>query len=286
MFRAGLYARVSTNDQQTLSMQIRAMREYAARRGWTIAVNVREVGSGATKREAREKLLEAARRREIDVVLAWRLDRWGRPVPDLLATPQETGTGRRHARPFQRSIWELHRSPLRNDKYARCAVLVGAFGRKRYAMFGRFFPRQFDNSYRGPWLALVILGLLLFFRLAQTGMGLLSPVVVIRGPDGILFETFNAPAQAAFTYVFRLLCFLNILACLIGVLALVRYRAMVPLTYLMLILLLAGQKVLGLLYPIPRAPDAPGGMIVLVMLAVTFSGGLRSVLDTRKKQPT
>jgi hypothetical protein len=28
MFRAGLYARVSTNDQQTLSMQSRAMREY------------------------------------------------------------------------------------------------------------------------------------------------------------------------------------------------------------------------------------------------------------------
>ena len=89
MFRAGLYARVSTNDQQTLSMQSRAMREYAARRGWTIAVNIREVGSGAAKREARKKLLEAARRREIDVVLVWRLDRWGRSVTDLLATLQE-----------------------------------------------------------------------------------------------------------------------------------------------------------------------------------------------------
>ena len=63
MLRAGLYARVSTNDQQTLSMQSRAMREYAARRGWTIAQQIREVGSGAAKREAREKLLEAARRR-------------------------------------------------------------------------------------------------------------------------------------------------------------------------------------------------------------------------------
>jgi putative DNA-invertase from lambdoid prophage Rac len=78
MFRAGLYARVSTNDQQTLAMQNRAMREYAARRGWTIAMQVREVGSGAAKREARERLLEAARRREIDIVLVWRLDRWGR----------------------------------------------------------------------------------------------------------------------------------------------------------------------------------------------------------------
>ena len=89
MFRAGLYARVSTNDQQTLPMQSRAMREYAARRGWTIAVQVREVGSGAAKRKAREKLLEAARRREIDVVLVWRLDRWGRSVTYLLATMQE-----------------------------------------------------------------------------------------------------------------------------------------------------------------------------------------------------
>jgi len=89
MLRAGLYARVSTIDQQTLPMQNRAMREYAARRGWTIALEVREVGSGAVKREAREKLLEAARRREIDLVLVWRLDRWGRSVTDLLATLQE-----------------------------------------------------------------------------------------------------------------------------------------------------------------------------------------------------
>jgi DNA invertase Pin-like site-specific DNA recombinase len=70
-------------------MQNRAMREYAARRGWTIAMQVKEVGSGASQRQLREKLLEAARRREIDVVLVWRLDRWGRSVTDLLATLQE-----------------------------------------------------------------------------------------------------------------------------------------------------------------------------------------------------
>jgi putative DNA-invertase from lambdoid prophage Rac len=89
MFRAGLYTRVSTNDQQTLPMQTRALREYVARRGWTIALQVREVGSGAAQRQAREQLMEAARRREIDVVLVWRLDRWGRSVTDLLATLQE-----------------------------------------------------------------------------------------------------------------------------------------------------------------------------------------------------
>src|SRR4029077_11470412 len=75
--------------EQTIPLQIRALREYAVRRGWTIALRVKEVGSGASQRQLREKLLEAARRREIDVVLVWRLDRWGRSVADLLATMQE-----------------------------------------------------------------------------------------------------------------------------------------------------------------------------------------------------
>src|SRR3954453_22411987 len=75
MFGGGLYARVSTDDSRRCQCRVLPCREYAARRGWTIAVNVREVGTGPAKRETREKVLEAARRREIDVVLAWRLDR-------------------------------------------------------------------------------------------------------------------------------------------------------------------------------------------------------------------
>ena len=88
-FRVALYARVSTHDQQTLPLQIRAMREYAAKRGWIIAAQIKEVGSGAAQRELRETLLASARRREIDVMLVWRLDRWGRSVADLVSTLQE-----------------------------------------------------------------------------------------------------------------------------------------------------------------------------------------------------
>ena len=54
MFRVGLYARVSTHDQQTLPLQMRAMREYAVKRGWTIALSIKEIGSGAAERELRE----------------------------------------------------------------------------------------------------------------------------------------------------------------------------------------------------------------------------------------
>jgi DNA invertase Pin-like site-specific DNA recombinase len=65
------------------------MRDYAARRDWTIAVDIKEVGSGASVRELREQLIDAARRRDIDVVIVWRLDRWGRSMADLVLTLQE-----------------------------------------------------------------------------------------------------------------------------------------------------------------------------------------------------
>jgi DNA invertase Pin-like site-specific DNA recombinase len=87
--RVALYARVSTHDQQTLPLQIHATREYAAKRGWSIAAQIKEVGSGASQREKRDVLIAAARRREVDVVLVWRLDRWGRSVPDVVSTLQE-----------------------------------------------------------------------------------------------------------------------------------------------------------------------------------------------------
>jgi DNA invertase Pin-like site-specific DNA recombinase len=84
--RVGLYARVSTHDQQTLPLQVDAMRAYVAQRGWTVVTEVRDVSSGALQRPQREHLLQAARRRQIDAVLVWRLDRWGRSVADLMVT--------------------------------------------------------------------------------------------------------------------------------------------------------------------------------------------------------
>jgi putative DNA-invertase from lambdoid prophage Rac len=52
-------------------------------------MQIKEVMLGATQRELREKLLEAARRRQIEFVLVCRLDRRGRSVAGLVATLQE-----------------------------------------------------------------------------------------------------------------------------------------------------------------------------------------------------
>jgi putative DNA-invertase from lambdoid prophage Rac len=87
--RAALYARVSTHDQQTLGLQVEAMRAYIKDRGWHAAKRVEDVGSGAKERAGRESLLKVARRRELDVIVVWRLDRWGRSLPDLVVTLRE-----------------------------------------------------------------------------------------------------------------------------------------------------------------------------------------------------
>lgn len=65
------------------------MREYAERRGWQIFTEIREVGSGALQRPKREELLAAVRRREVDAIVVWRLDRWGRSLADLVVTLKE-----------------------------------------------------------------------------------------------------------------------------------------------------------------------------------------------------
>jgi DNA invertase Pin-like site-specific DNA recombinase len=72
-----------------LPMQLSAMRDYVKRRGWKVILNVEDVGSGASVRTRREELLKAARRRQVDAIVIWRLDRWGRSLVDLVTNLQE-----------------------------------------------------------------------------------------------------------------------------------------------------------------------------------------------------
>lgn len=87
--KVGLYARVSTQDQQTLKLQLDAMKKYARSRKWKVTLEVKDIGSGASERPKREELLRAARRRDIDGVIVWKLDRWGRSLYDLIGTLKE-----------------------------------------------------------------------------------------------------------------------------------------------------------------------------------------------------
>ncbi len=90
--RAGLYLRVST-DQQTTENQRQVLLEVAARRRWEVVAEFSDNGvSGAKGRSARpglEALLKAVTRREVDVVMAWSVDRLGRSLKDLVLLFEE-----------------------------------------------------------------------------------------------------------------------------------------------------------------------------------------------------
>ena len=87
MKRAGIYLRVST-DQQTTENQRRVLLEVAERSGWDVVAIFEDQGiSGAKGRDQRpgfDALLKAVSRREIDMVAAWSVDRLGRSLPHLI----------------------------------------------------------------------------------------------------------------------------------------------------------------------------------------------------------
>ena len=69
------------------------MHEFATRRGWAIIDTVAEIASDAKdRRPKRQALLTAARQRQLDIILVWKLDQWGRSLVDLMTTLHELTT--------------------------------------------------------------------------------------------------------------------------------------------------------------------------------------------------
>ncbi|WP_457090448.1 recombinase family protein [Microvirga sp. P5_D2] len=87
--RVALYARVSTDKNQTVENQLRQLNEVAVRLGWTVvAVHTDEGISGAKGRDQRpgfDSLLKGIARKEFDLIAAWSVDRLGRSLQDLVS---------------------------------------------------------------------------------------------------------------------------------------------------------------------------------------------------------
>lgn len=87
--RAAIYARVSTLDQEPEN-QLAELHRYAALRGWTATPYTDHGVSGSREsRPALDALMKDARRRRIDVVVCWRLDRLGRNLKHLITMVDE-----------------------------------------------------------------------------------------------------------------------------------------------------------------------------------------------------
>src|SRR3954463_12024 len=88
--RAGIYLRVSTNDQST-DLQETELTDYARNRGWHIHRVYSDRGQSGAKpnRPALEELMADCRRRKVDVVLVWKFDRFARSLRQLLSALEE-----------------------------------------------------------------------------------------------------------------------------------------------------------------------------------------------------
>ncbi|MBC6700265.1 recombinase family protein [Hymenobacter puniceus] len=89
--RVALYARVSTLDKgQDPETQLRPLREYAQHRGFAVASEYVDQASG-TSEERREykTMMAAAKKRQIDIVLVWRYDRFARSTQALVNALKE-----------------------------------------------------------------------------------------------------------------------------------------------------------------------------------------------------
>jgi len=90
--KAAIYARVSTLDKgQDTEVQLRDLRSYAQARGWIIAGEYIDKGQSGAKdrRPALDRMLKDVRKRKVDLVLCWRLDRLGRSLKHLILTLDE-----------------------------------------------------------------------------------------------------------------------------------------------------------------------------------------------------
>jgi len=117
-----IYARVSTVDQDC-AMQLSDLRDYATRMGWLAPVEYVDKASGkaGAKRPLQVQLLADARLRRFDVLLIWKMDRFGRSLAELATNIQTLDQcGVRLLIPSQ-SIDTDNKSPIGK-------LMVGLFG--------------------------------------------------------------------------------------------------------------------------------------------------------------
>ena len=83
--RTALYARVSTNSQET-DLQVREFREFCQRRDWTVAGEYIDTGISGSKdrRPELDRLMADARKRKFDCVVVYRYDRFARSLRQLV----------------------------------------------------------------------------------------------------------------------------------------------------------------------------------------------------------
>jgi hypothetical protein len=147
-------------------------------------------------------------------------------------------------------------------------------------MFDRILPEQIDNAYRGHWLGKWLFVGVILARLAIGLNSTINTRFVAMSADGIPLDKYGSDAADAVVALFAISGFSFLLSSLLGVVVFLRYRAMIPLLYLFLLLDQVGRRVLLLIHPIAKSgvPSANLGLgFVLLIFGATILGFALSV---------
>ena len=151
-------------------------------------------------------------------------------------------------------------------------------------MFSQFLPERIDNAYRGHRLALWLFGAVVFMK-TSIGLGtIFNGRTAAISADAIPLDTFPPAAAQAFLSVFAIWGFAQVMLGLLCILALVRYRALVPFLFALLLLEHLGRKLILFVLPIAKTGTPPGLFINLALVAVMILG-LVLALQTKNHAP-
>ena len=151
-------------------------------------------------------------------------------------------------------------------------------------MLGLLFPRVIDNRFRGQWLGFWLLAPVLLLKLAIALASILTPRNANKA-DAIDLSTFSEAALREETTTTAALGLLHLSIGLFCVLAMLRYRAMVPLIYVWLLAEFLGRRVVLTVYPIDRTPGPASGSIVNLVLLAMMALGLALSVWPRRDAP-
>jgi hypothetical protein len=143
-------------------------------------------------------------------------------------------------------------------------------------MLKRIFPQQFDNNYRGHKVALWLFALLILLKLGISLSSIFDTYNVVRSADGIPLDTFTSGGADTVVSITALLGLSHFLLAALGVLALIRYRAMIPFMYILFLVEYFAKKWIQLVKPIVRTGTPPATYVNLVLIALLIAGLLLS----------
>jgi len=139
-------------------------------------------------------------------------------------------------------------------------------------LFNHLLPQRVDNSYRGTKLALWLFALLVFMKVGMSLNSIFNGHVVASTADGIPLDTFTPAGAQAEVSLFALWGLAHLMICLLCIMVLVRYRAMVPFMFALLLLEHLSRKLILQVMPIVRTGTPTSFYVNLVLLTVMIVG--------------